>query len=74
LIYCGQFWRPRWRRDSQFQNLWRNLKMFFRRMAKKSSRDCSKLLWVHSKKDCGCIEGRRRWSSTMLIKKYVQYL
>jgi hypothetical protein len=37
-------------------------------MVKSSTRDCSKLIWVHSKKDCGCIEGKR-WSDTMLIKR-----
>jgi hypothetical protein len=35
--------------------------------------EASKLVRVHSKKDCGWIEGKR-WSSTILIKKYVQYL
>jgi hypothetical protein len=38
---------------------------------KNSARDCSKLVRVHSKKDCSCTEGKR-WSNT--TKKCVQYL
>jgi hypothetical protein len=38
-----------------------------------SARDCSKLVRVHSKKDCDCIEGIRLFN-TILIKKFVQYL
>jgi hypothetical protein len=32
-----------------------------------------KLVWIHSKKDCACIGGKRG-PNTILIKKYVQYV
>jgi hypothetical protein len=38
-----------------------------------STRNCSKLVWVNSKKNCSCIEGKS-WPNTTLIKKCVQYL
>jgi hypothetical protein len=44
-----------------------------RRIVQNSVTDCSKLVRVHSKKDCGCTWGRT-WSNTILIKKRVQFL
>jgi hypothetical protein len=43
--------------------------MFF----KKNDRDCSKVVQVHSKSECSCIEGIR-WSNTILINKHVVFL
>jgi hypothetical protein len=41
-----------------------------RRMVQISIRDCLKLVWIHSKKDCSYTEGKS-WFNTVLIEKFV---